>query len=82
MAASFMNPHRAIDYLFNPSLMPAPPAAPAQAAPTPAAAPAEGDTTTPPPAAVTPAEGAAPPPATEGSGSLDFLRNQPQVWLS
>merc|ERR1719471_1365991 len=81
MAASFMNPHRAIDYLFNPSLMPAPPAAPAQGAAPPAATGGDAaapPAATPPAAAPTATEGAAPPAATEGSGSLDFLRNQPQ----
>lgn len=73
MAASFMNPHRAIDYLFNPSLMPAvpaaaPPAADSAPAPTP---PSEGTGETQPAADATP-------PAAGGAGNLDFLRNQPQ----
>ena len=73
MAASFMNPHRAIDYLFNPSLMPAvpraaPPAAEAAPAPTP---PTEGTGGTQPAT-----EGTTP---SAGAGNLDFLRNQPQV---
>ena len=76
MEASFMNPHRAIDYLFNPSLMPAaPPAAPAATDAAPAATPVTEGTGGSQPAA----EGDAP---SLGAGNLDFLRNQPQVRLS
>lgn len=72
MEASFMNPHRAIDYLFNPSLMPAaPPAAPAATDAAPAATPVTEGTGGSQPAA----EGDAP---SLGAGNLDFLRNQPQ----
>lgn len=71
MAASFMNPNRAVDYLFNPSLMPAA-APPQQAAP-------GGDA--PPPAAVVPPPASGEAPAAPGGGlaNLDFLRNQPQI---
>ena len=73
MAASYMNPHRAIDYLFNPSLMPAvPQAAPAAAETAPAATPATEGTGGTQPAS----EGNSP---SVGAGNLDFLRNQPQV---
>ena len=76
MAASFMNPHRAIDYLFNPSLMPA----------VPQAAPPSGDAAAPAPTPPTEATGGTQPAAESnspaagvGAGNLDFLRNQPQV---
>ncbi|KAL5254882.1 hypothetical protein ACHWQZ_G014356 [Mnemiopsis leidyi] len=75
MAASFMNPHRAIDYLFNPSLMPA----------VPQAAPPSGDAAAPAPTPPTEATGGTQPAAESnspaagvGAGNLDFLRNQPQ----
>lgn len=71
MAASFMNPHRAIDYLFNPASMPEIPAAPQGGE-----QPAQPTT----PAATTePASNPAPPAAAPTAGSLDFLRSQPQV---
>jgi len=75
MTASFMNPHRAIEYLFNPASMPVIPAAQP-------AAPAAGN----PPAAVT-APAVVPPaaggdaPAAGNIGNLDFLRNQPQLHM-
>ena len=68
MAASFMNPHRAIEYLFNPDLMPvqAPPAQqqqpPTQPQSQTTAPTSEGGNTTQP-----------------ASRNLDFLRNSPQV---
>ena len=71
-----MNPHRAIDYLFNPSLMPA----------VPQAAPPSGDAAAPAPTPPTEATGGTQPAAESnspaagvGAGNLDFLRNQPQV---
>lgn len=86
MHASFMNPHRAIEYLCNPSSMPAvPPPAPQAAQPatggaTPAAAPAST-----PPAATTPAATtpAATTPAAGGDQArdLEFLRNSPQFQM-
>jgi len=78
MHASFMNPHRAIEYLCNPSSMPAVP--PPQAAQPAGGAPVAAAPAATPPAATTPA---ATTPAAGGdqARNLEFLRNQPQFQM-